>query len=90
VLMPGSVAIVAGRPDRVAVHAVAAYLLSAAVERKLAESRSANVPLRHPVPGPRGWPTADALPRLEVSVPQAAAALAAMRELVATELRGVR
>jgi iron(III) transport system substrate-binding protein len=55
-IIPNTVSLVVNSPNPAGGRAVAAHLLSAEVEARLAQSRSGNIPLRHDVPGPPGFP----------------------------------
>lgn len=77
-LIPNTLALVANGPNPEAGRELAEYLASADVEAKLAAGRSAQIPIRHDVPGPAAWPDAASLRRMTVDFEAVADALPAM------------
>lgn len=66
-IIPNAVSLVVGGPNPGGARKVAEYLLSPEMEARLARSRSANIPLRHDVPGPPGFPKLSDLRVMDVS-----------------------
>lgn len=66
-IIPNTVSLVVGGPNPDGARKVAEYLLSPEMEARLARSRSANIPLRHAVPGPPGFPKLSDLRVMDVS-----------------------
>lgn len=64
-LIPNSVGIVAGAPHPAAARKLVDFLLSKRVEAMLAASKSAQIPLRPDVPGPRALPPLRSLKLME-------------------------
>ena len=74
-LLPNTVALVDGAPNREAAEALIDFLLDPAREAALAASPSRQVPLRSDVPVPESGLRLVDVPRMEVSLEDAAAAL---------------
>jgi iron(III) transport system substrate-binding protein len=88
VLLPNTVAIVAGAPNPAAARALVEWLLRREVESELAASPSRQVPLRPEVMVPASGLRLADVPRLPVSLEEAAAALPRALE-IAREVLGL-
>jgi iron(III) transport system substrate-binding protein len=72
-VMPNMVSLIAGAPHPQEGKRLIDYLLSADVERKLAESEAVQIPLHPGVPGPKNLPAIDALKPMTLDYAKAAA-----------------
>lgn len=81
-LIPNTVSLVRGGPHPDNGQRLIDYLLSAEVERRLAESRSLQIPLNPAVARPEGVPAPDAIRTMRVSFEEIAASFDAAAEFV--------
>jgi iron(III) transport system substrate-binding protein len=85
-VMPNTMSLIAGAPHPEEAHKLIDYLLSADVERQLAQSEAVQIPLHAGVPGPKNIPAIETFKPMTLDYAKAASRVDDVTERLATIL----
>lgn len=80
-IIPNTISLIEGAPHALLAKSFLQFILSAEVERKLAQGRGAQIPVRHSVSGPKLWPTANRVHTMQIAPTQIAASFQPMLKI---------